>query len=156
MFSTLPGGLFGALFAERPWIPLTLLKTAPVRDAFVAGKSFVAMRYDNEFSVLPRFPRNLLLRIGMKGPPELRRSINNSRPSVVWYDTGAQVFEYLRYEKHMFFAGLPEPVHQRFVTHFFGVTRNRLNPADVHGAGDFARVESVVRERLRSSYGEVA
>jgi hypothetical protein len=148
------GVLQGALFAERPWMPLTLLKTAPVRDALAAGRSFTALRYNNEYSILPRFARNLMLRTGIRGPAPLRRNFNHSRPSLVWYDTGAQVFEYLRYEKQLYFAGLPELAHKRFVTHFFGVTRNVLNPADTHGAGNFSRVERAVRERLRTGYGE--
>jgi len=84
----------------------------------------------------------------------LRRSFYGLKPSVVCYDTGAQIFEYLMYEKFMYFAGLPEPVHSSFVTHFFGITRNTLNPADTHGGGGLAKISNHVRHRLLEVYGE--
>jgi hypothetical protein len=54
----------------------------------------------------------------------------------------------------MFFVGLPEPVHHRFVTHFFGITRNTLKPSDTHGGGGLAKISARVRYRLLEVYGE--
>lgn len=133
--------LDNALYHERPWIPLTLFKVAPIRDALSLGKSFVDFYLDNEYSLLPPFNKlrmryKLLYKILKRGPVELRRSCHALKPGVIYYDTGARIFEYLRYEKLMFFVGLPEPVHPRFVTHFWGITRNALNPTDTHGEAD--------------------
>jgi hypothetical protein len=151
--------LENALFHERPWIPLTLFKVAPVREAISLGKSFADFNLDNEYSLLPVLARlrsryGLLRKILKRGPAKLRCSFHGLKPSVVYYDTGAQIFEYLRYEKHLFFAGLPEPVHTRFVTHFFGITRNTLNPTDTHGGGGLAKISNHVRHRLLDVYGE--
>ncbi|MBD2550961.1 hypothetical protein H6G65_15485 [Microcystis elabens FACHB-917] len=45
------GGLQGALYHERPWMPLTLLKVAAVREALAHGKTFAAFTLDNEYSL---------------------------------------------------------------------------------------------------------
>jgi glycosyltransferase involved in cell wall biosynthesis len=146
--------LQGALFHERPWMPLTLFKTEIVRDALNHGKSFKNFHHSNEYTILPYRVRGVLRRLLRRGPAALRTNYGGSRPSVVCYDTGAQIFEYLRYERCLFFVSLPEPVHRRFVTHFFGVTRNVLNPNDTHGGGGLTKIDEYVREQLQSVYGE--
>lgn len=151
--------LENALYHERPWIPLTLLKVAPIREALSQGKSFVDFYLDNEYSLLSPFNKlrsryKLLHRILKRGPIELRRSCHALKPAAIFYDTGARIFEYLRYERLMFFVGLPEPFHQRFVTHFFGTTRNALKPSDTHGGGGLAKISDRVRRRLLEVYGE--
>ena len=88
------------------------------------------------------------------GRPKLRRNFNALKPALVYYDTGAQIFEYLRYEKLMYFVGLPEPAHTRYVTHFWGVARHALNPRDEIGAADFSKVDDLVRHRLEKVYHE--
>jgi hypothetical protein len=148
-------GMEGALFCERPWIPLTLLKTQPVREALECGKSFAAFLLNNEYSLLPWVVGSFLRRVMRRGPIQLRRHHHGVRPASVYYDTGAQVFQFLRYEKQLFFASLPEPVHRRYVTHFWGVTRHLLNPEDSVGAANFPKVEDLVRHRLESAYHEV-
>jgi hypothetical protein len=153
------GELQGALYHERPWMPLTLLKVAAVREALVHGKTFAAFTLDNEYSSLGRLSRirsqsKLISRILRKGPTKLRKHFHGLKPSQVFYDTGAQIYEYLRYQKMMYFFGLPEPAHPRFVTHFFGITRNTLNPDDVHGGGGLQAIKDAVKERLTKAYDE--
>lgn len=153
------GELEGALYHERPWMPLTFLKVALVRDAISQGKSFAAFRLDNEYSLLGKLAKirvqhELLGRIFWKGPATLRNHFYGLRPAVVYYDTGAQIYEYLRYEKNLYFASLPEPTHPRFVTHFFGTTRNVRKPQDTHGGGGLSKIRDIVRKRLREVYGE--
>jgi hypothetical protein len=153
------GNLNGALYHERPWMPLTLLKVAPVREAISHGKTFAAFRLDNEYSLIGmlakiRLKYKLIRRIFRKGPAKLRKHFHGLKPAVVYYDTGAQIFEYLRYERLLFFVSLPEPVHPRFVTHFFGTTRNTLNPQDTHGGGGLTKIKDFVRARLLEVYGE--
>jgi len=126
------GELEGALFHERPWMPLTFLKVPLVQEALNHGKSFAAFRFDNKSGL----------------------TFYGSKPEVVYYDTGAQIFEYLRYGKCMYFASLPEPAHPRFVTHFFGITRNVRNPQDTHGGGGLSKIRDIVRKRLMEVYGE--
>jgi len=151
--------LKGALYHERPWMPLTFLKVAPVRDAISHGKSFAAFRLDNEYSLLGKLAKvrlqyKLIGRILGKGPAKLRNHFYGLKPAVVYYDTGAQIFEYLRYEKNLYFASLPEPFHPRFVTHFFGITRNVRNLQDTHGGGGLSKIRDLVLKRLMEVYGE--
>jgi hypothetical protein len=152
-------GLEGALFHERPWIPLTFFKSAPVREALNRGKSFVNFNLDNEYSMLPQLAKlrskyGFIRKLLKRGPAKLRRHFHGLKPATVCYDTGAQIFEYLRYEMLMYFVGLPEPVHSRFVTHYMGVTRNVLDPGDKHGCGGLAKINDEVRHRLFEVYGE--
>lgn len=151
--------LEGALFIERMWIPFTLLKVAPVRKAINNGKSFVNFDEDNEYSRLPFFARfrskfsvskNLL----KHSPIWLRRSIHGLRPAMLCYDTGAQIFEYLRYEYFMTFVGLPESASQKYVTHYRGITRNTLDPTDTFGGGGLTAISDDVRQRLLNIYEE--
>lgn len=151
--------LENALYHERPWIPLTLFKVAPIREAIDRGKSFADFYLDNEYSLLSplnklRSRYQLLRRMLKRGPVELRRSCHTLKPTAIFYDTGARIFDHLRYERLMFFVGLPEPVHHRFVTHFFGITRNTLKPSDTHGGGGLAAISDRVRQRLLEVYGE--
>jgi hypothetical protein len=154
--------ILGALYCERMFMPLTLLKVAPVREALSQGKSFLAFRHDNEYSLLPpvawlrahsRIAR-LVLRIG---PSWLRVNWHGVKPRVVYHDTGAQIYQFLRYEKMMGFAGLPERCHPRYLTHFFGTTRIALFGETHQGkdeGGGPAKIDAEARRRLRDLYAE--
>jgi len=94
------GVLKGDLYHERPWMPLTFLKVAPIRDALIHGKSFAAFRLVNEYSLLGKLAKislryKLMNRIFWKGFDKLRNHFHGLNPAVVYYDTGAQIFEYL-------------------------------------------------------------
>src|SRR5262245_55920104 len=88
-----------AYYQERCWMPLALLKVAPVREAIRAGHSFVSSELFNDFapsyrisrwmkSVRDRYPA-----LGKKEAPRVLRLFRTSfyghRPSLVVYDTGA-------------------------------------------------------------------
>ena len=123
------------------------------------GRTFAAFTLDNEYSSLGRLSRirsqnKQFNRILRKGPVKLRKHFHGLKPSQVFYYTGAHIYEYLRYQKMMYFFGLPEPTHPRFATHSFGITRNALNPDDVHGGGGLQVTKDVVKERLAKVYGE--
>ena len=151
------GDLDGALYHERPWMPLVLFKVDPVRQAINNGRSFNAFRWDNEYSLFPLLSfiraKSRVMRVLLrKGPQSLRRTFYGAKPSLVYFDTGAHIYDYLRYIRKSYFVGLPEPIHPKYVTHFFGVTRHVLNPHDTTGGGGLEKIEKTVKQRLLEVY----
>lgn len=152
-----------AYYQERPWMPLTMLKVAMVLEALRAGRSFKVKFIYNDFAPsyrISHFLAKLRLRV-----PRLRRhrfawldpfkrSFYGLKPSVVCCDTGAEIYQYLKYEREYLFVGLPEQFHPRYVTHFFGVTRAALASSERHGSGTSIE-ESRLRaaRRLEEAYG---
>jgi hypothetical protein len=142
------GFLHNAYYAERPWIPLSMFKVAPVREALAAGVSFADEVVFNDFvsrGLLSRVAR----RFGLRVPQILRKNYNGWRPELVFYDTGAAIYEHLRFGKERTFAGLPSRFAPRYATHFSGVSRHVVQgggtPIDV--------IAATVIERLRTVYG---
>jgi hypothetical protein len=155
--------LEGAYYHERMWMPITLLDVPIVREALAAGYSFDADTTYNRIGASARASHLIEAvrrRIGPLAPvidrlvPRwLRNSYYGHRPAVVFRDTGADVYQYLRYERELLFVGLPEWFHPRYVTHFFGTTRSSMGEVDVHGGDRHHDNLQVARERLASLYG---
>lgn len=155
--ATVPG-LAGALFFERLWIPLVLLKRAAIVDALDNGRSFLFTAVDNEYTVIPplaklRSRSRVARRALRRGPRGLRESVQGVKPATVCYDTGAKIFEYLRYQRHMSFVGLPYGAHRRYTTHFSGVTRLSQDKSNIDTSGA-QQSTNVARQRLLEEYGE--
>lgn len=149
-----------ALYAERPFMPLVLWKVQPVKAALQAGYSFADRMVNNEFAQLPPVLTGICRRLYgflRREPPwYFRKRYYLSYPRMVYFDTGAMLYHYLRYERMLFFVNLPEPCHSEYITHFWGVTRNTINTADRH-TGTHVRnndIAAVVAERLWSIYRE--
>jgi glycosyltransferase involved in cell wall biosynthesis len=141
------GFLHNAYYAERPWMPLGLFKVADARAALAAGVSFADKVVFNDLvsrGLLTRAAR----RFGLRVPEALRRNYNGHRPELVFYDTGAAIYEHLRFGQERVFAGLPAVFAPRYATHFSGVSRHV-----VQGGGTPVEViAATVIERLRSVY----
>lgn len=151
------GFLHNAYYHERPWMPLAMFDVALVRAALADGRSFVDRVVFNDFAggVLTRVVRRahetlpLLRRIGVQLPSALRTAYNGWRPELVYYDTGAEIYEHLKFRKEQLFVGIPAHFHERYVTHFSGVSRHV-----VQGGGTaIASIADTVIERLRTRYG---
>jgi hypothetical protein len=152
------GFLHNAYYAERPWIPLAMLKTALVKEALADGCSFVDKVVFNDFvsrGLLTKVMRRarqslpLLARLGVDVPGALRTAHNGWRPEIVYYDTGAEVYQHLRFKKEQLFVGMPAHFAPRYATHFSGVSRHV-----VQGGGTALHtIAPTVIERLRSGYG---
>ena len=152
------GFLHNAYYAERPWIPLAMLKTALVQEALADGCSFVDKVVFNDFvsrGLLTKVMRRarqslpLLARLGVDVPGALRTAHNGWRPEIVYYDTGAEVYQHLRFKKEQLFVGMPAHFAPRYATHFSGVSRHV-----VQGGGTaLDTIAPTVIERLRSGYG---
>lgn len=153
------GGHTEMLYHERPWMPLVLFKVAPVLMALEAGVSFDAQHVDNEFSRVPwlarwRAKNSRLKKLLQAGPKLLRRPFYGSFPRSIYYDTGAYIFEFLRYRKFLYFNGMSAVLHERYAHHYWGVTRMTLNSDDTHGGAGPAAIIADVRQRLSAHYGE--
>lgn len=129
-------------YAERMWIPLTLLRTSVVRDAFLAGSCFAARRPFFEIGGHPRISRLLGYRFRVPGLRYLRlpRSANGAasavdgvRPAFIDYDTGADLHHFLVAGGHSYCA-LPDTLWGD-VHHYHGVTRARIGGTFRHLAG---------------------
>jgi hypothetical protein len=169
-----PGTL---LYMERPWIPCALFKVAPVREALAAGRSFRVRMEPNDVALSPRLSRILAARwdptwatdsrLWRRLPGPLRRRLAGARlewlrwarrryhglrPNMACYDTGADVYEHLKFERELLYAGIPVELAGDEVHHYSGVTRYALH-------GSFALdtstddIETEVVARLADRYG---
>ncbi|HEY0232304.1 MAG TPA: hypothetical protein VGC55_13710 [Dokdonella sp.] len=110
-------------YAERMWIPLTLLRTRAVQAALAGGASFVQMRRFTEFPHWPRLSRWLGLRffLPIVNRWQARRLAEAKRPVFHEYDTGARMHSVLLGLGYGFVA-LPGEMWAT-VYHYHGVTR---------------------------------
>jgi hypothetical protein len=161
-------------YAERMWIPLVLLRTAPIVRALQAGFSFANRRRFLEIPQWPRLSRLIAYRYRIRGirhvpiPGRWRRQhvrageIDGQYPAFIEYDTGADLHRQLREAGHSF-AGLPNDLWGD-VRHYHGVTRaslggrarraaEKLRLAAVDAATEQASIATAVRSRLSDVYG---
>jgi hypothetical protein len=151
-----------ALYQERMWIPLAMLNVAKVREALAAGRSFAARMIYNDLACLPsvaqwlygRFRHPRWSRSRLKFLDPFRRTYYGAKPSYVFCDTGADVFQYLRYERDYLYVGLPAAVHPRYVSHFHGVTRRVLDKQERNATAPDEAMPTILA-RLRDAYGVV-
>jgi hypothetical protein len=148
-----------ALLFERPFIPISLFKASFVKEALNAGRSFAAIMIDNEYATLPnsinRYVRKLMTIFKIRPPLCFRKRYFTSYPKRVYYDTGAKIYEYLRYERFFFFASLPRPCISKYVNHFHGATRTIINPNDKQIGNSVHNINDIIISRLQSEYNEL-
>ncbi len=147
-------------YAERPWMPCTLLNLRHIRTALDRGKSFRDGVMHNEFPHIP--PLRALFKLRMKIPgirnmpfrflKPFRGTYFFSRPVYIYRDTGAEVYEYLKYARGYHFVGLPADLHEPYVKHYHGITRRMINP-DVEPATTMKDVSGEIETRLQTVYG---
>lgn len=167
------------LYMERPWMPCVLWRVDAARRALAAGRHFAELLVPNEIACSASASRLLAARFprpwGTRGTafdrlPErvqarlrtwsldwlrwARRDYYGLKPKMACYDTGARVYEYLRYEAGLVFAGDDVELLDCEVHHYGGITRSKLfgaMPLDTLQED----VDGEVRERLASRYGYV-
>jgi hypothetical protein len=148
-------------YMERPWIPFTLLRIAPVRDALQHGRSFMHRLVLNDFPPVPIVSRILWERFRFKffryhrlqWLDVFRHSYNGEKPCYVSYDTGADIHEFLTTQRHLKFDGVTAGEVPWSVTHFSGITRGALNPKASDEAYKIAAAHPLIAARLRNQYG---
>jgi len=164
------------LYMERPWVPCVWLKTEPVRAALAGGLSFAARFIPNDVACSARLSRFLAARWGppwgvssrwfsrLPAPAQramstwrldalrwARRRYHGLQPSMACYDTGAEVYQHLRFQKEMLFAGIPMELIDDEVHHYSGVTRYSLHGSSALDTKEEDVAEEVI-ERLESRY----
>jgi hypothetical protein len=146
-------------YEERPWIPLTMLTVEKVRTALRAGCSFVPRKVFNDFPrsyfisrlLVARFRLPVLRDMRLGWLDLFRKEFHGRKPSFLYYDTGAVLYQYLKHEAGDLFHEVPWRFTERYVTHFHGVTRLLLNPDDPNGT-QLATITQVVAQRLKAIY----
>lgn len=150
--------LYGALYFERPYMPIVLLKVDYVKNALKNGISFNYKTVNNQFGLLNSSLSRYLLfafrKLHLQTPSILRKEYFTHKPKLVVYDTGAKIYEYLRFNKHLYFVNLPCAYENLYVTHFFGLTRNLLRPEDNNVGFDKDSINKTVAQRLKSEYNQ--
>jgi len=166
------------VYMERPWVPCTLLDVASVKEALVAGRSFCPRFVPNDLGTgrwASRFasarwgwPWGGSSRMFERLPTRLRDRARSwhldrlvplrsryyfvLRPSLVMYDTGADVYEHLRYTRGLLYAGLPIELAGDEVHHYSGVSRYALVGEMLDDTSPDAIHDEVVAH-LRDRYG---
>ena len=146
-------------YQERMWIPLTMLKVLPVRQAVEKGYSFLAKTLYNDFAASQLISRFLGLRFRFPLSRNWKLTWLNIfkeryaglKPSYVYSDTGALLYQHLKYSQGLFYIGFPVEIQGQYVNHYHGITRAILNPAELH-ATSVTSLGDQVEERLRSIY----
>lgn len=165
------------LFMERPWVPCLLLEVAAVRLALDAGRHFGEEMVPNELAISRRLAWKLASRFGPPyGPssPALHRLPDGARrwfagrrldflertrhpyyglrPKIACYDTAGRIYEHLRFNEGLAFAGVDVRLSEGKVHHYGGITRNAVfGPTVLDRSED--DVASDARRRLREHYG---
>jgi len=157
-------------YEERPWLPFTILKTSMIQEALQAGRSFYMRRLCNDFAPSQLISRMLLRRYMLKrylleryhvsifrnsdlswlNP--FKQSFHGHKPSWILYDCGADVYEYLKYQKNYDFVGFPARFHSRYVSHLWGVSRLVADQSDTPGT-PLNNAQDIARKRLKEVYG---
>lgn len=138
--------LKNALYPARPFIPFTLFKVRPVKEAIREGISFADVVERNEVY--------LFKKLKLKTPIFLKKRYLTYYPNTIYYDTGAKMYEHLKYEKFLLFPNIPEFQEYKYVKHYWGVTRRAIHPTDVAQATFINSMEEMVNDRLLTQYNE--
>ncbi|MCB1552571.1 MAG: glycosyltransferase [Xanthomonadales bacterium] len=146
-------------YADRMWIPLVWMKTAPVRQALQQGHSFLHARDYFEFPwsralsrwIYQRYRLPLLRRISLASLRDARQRLHGERAAFVDFDTGARMHAALQ-AQGLRLADLGEPHWSQSVHHYHGITRATLQ-AGKPNATDPRDPRAEVDSRLRTLYG---
>ena len=146
-------------YQERMYIPCVILKREKIMEALDAGYSFEAKDKYNDFPVsfiarqfYRRFHFNFFQKYDFPFLKYFRRVYYDFyRPSMIYYDTGAEIYMFLKYKCSYDFIGLPVKYHNRYFNHYHGITRKVLNPDDPNST-DLQSLETVILDRLRNVY----
>ena len=156
-FPYIPSGM--SLYQERPYIPLTMLKTSLVREAIGSGYSFVIRSIWNDFApsqraslfLHRRFHHARVRHNKLTWLNLFKESFYGHKPSLVFCDTGADLYQFLKYKRGYEFVGYPKRFIGRYANHFDGITRRLLDPND-YNATALSSVSLQIQQRLLQIY----
>jgi len=107
---------------ERMWIPLTILDVKKVKEAIRREKSFIAKYVFNDFPIIPTISKMLFysykFRLFKKNRVKhkykfkflnlFKQKFGDYSPSFIHYDTGADIYQDLKYTQDYSFIGFTE------------------------------------------------
>jgi glycosyltransferase involved in cell wall biosynthesis len=146
-------------YMERMWIPLTFLKSGPVRAAIENGVTFMHSRDYLEFPWSRAFSKILYARHRIPGLDQFSINVFASscerrfgeRVAFREYDTGARLHEALTKQGLSLF-NLGEPHWSNSVRHYHGVTRATLKANQANATAPNI-IQHEVATRLKAEYG---
>jgi len=149
-----------ALYQERMWIPLTILKVRFIKEVLKEGYSFINRWIPNEIPSVPWLSWALAMRFFVPGFKNLRAEFlrksrhvyHNLQPNLVFCDTGGDIFCHLKYDRGADFIDFGAESLDKAAHHYHGVTRRQLNARDRNSVA----LDGVIGEiatRLRQEYG---
>ena len=145
-------------YEERVWIPFTLLNVRLVKEALSAGKSFRTKTFYNIIPMYSRLSRFLFKRFKNRNMLNIfkifQQDYAGNKPLFSAFDTGADIYQYLKYNKFYFYFGFDANswIQNDYVCHYSGVTRNSLDPNDNNGATEEKVIENTIKQRLSKIY----
>ncbi|PYS54585.1 MAG: hypothetical protein DMG13_07650 [Acidobacteria bacterium] len=151
-----------AWYLERGWMPFVMFRTEPVKQALERGISFIDRFIFNDLSfshrlsfiLWQRFKLGLFRNSRLSFLDPVRSVYDHQTPCYVFSDTGADVYQFLRYKSGKTFGAIPWSVAERSVWHFGGITRVMLEQENSIDAP--SRDATLLAEkRLKSEYGIV-
>jgi hypothetical protein len=148
-----------ALYQERMWIPLTLLKVRFIKEALEEGFSFINRWIPNEiptvswlsWALAVRFFVPVIKNVRADCLRRTRRIYHNKQPNLLFCDTGADIFCHLKYDCGFRFIDFGAESVDKAAHHYHGVTRRRLKPRD-HNAIALDDIMGEVLKRLQQEY----
>lgn len=139
-------------YAERMWIPFTLLNVKHIREQIRSGSSFNIEKRWNDFPISQYISKKCYKYVTSKyniyNP--FRKRFGDTKPVCALFDTGANIYFELT-KKGLVFAGPKTTVFNLYVNHFDGITRNRLNNSDFTGKS-LNSVSRQIERRLKDIY----
>ena len=151
-------------YEERMWIPFTLMNTSKVKEALKEGLSFNIRTFYNILPSKQKLSRKLLYSKKIRKFSFLRNSeypvfnifkkvFHGERPLIVLFDTGSDIYMYLRYNKNYYYAGIDAEtsLEDDYVHHYNGITR-KLMYNDPFNTGSVDKEYQTIISRLKDEY----
>jgi len=151
-------------YEERMWIPFTLLCVAKVKETLNNGFSFNIRTFYNIIPSKQVLSRKLLYSKRIQKISFLKdadfsffngfkKIFHGKKPLIVLFDTGSDIYMYLRYQKNYIYAGIDAEtsLEDDYVHHYNGITR-RLMYDDPYNTGSVDKEYQGIITRLKDEY----
>ena len=145
-------------YEERMWIPFCMLNVEYVKSSIQNGYSFSCKTF---YNIIPhnqkisKFLFSFRKKVFISTISKLFGvSFSNKIPLFVAYDTGADIYQYLKNNKYYHFFGFDanSSVQNSYVIHYGGITRKLLDPDDNNGTLQEEQIKERIIERLKTLY----
>lgn len=146
------------MYAERMWIPFTLLNVKKIREALFSGKSFVDRIQYNIIPWNQKISKFLFWHFHKLCSNNFFRkykvAFGGNVSNVIYYDTGSDVYNFLKDVKYYSFSCIryEQFIHGRFVRHYEGITRKILSGDKDMSAANIDNEKEFIIEKLKKEY----